>query len=206
MSFLRVFRWVAWGAVCIAGFLTLAVSAGWFVTDGPLSDAESASASASQSIGGPFAMTDHRGRPFTDADIRGKPAMIFFGFTACPDVCPTALAEMSDWLDALGPAGNDIAAVFVSVDPERDDVTSMANYLGSFDNRIIGLTGTPDQLARFAKAYRIYYRKVPVEGGEYTIDHTAGVYLLDRDLRFAGLLDFHMEQVAALEKIRRLLP
>ncbi len=206
MSFLRVFRWVSWGAVCIAGFLTLAVSAGWLVTDGPLSEAELDSASASQSIGGSFAMTDHRGRPFTDADLRGKPAMIIFGFTACPDVCPTALAEMSGWLDVLGPAGNDIAAVFVSVDPERDDVTNMANYLGLFDSRIIGLTGTPEQLARFAKAYRIYYRKVPVEGGEYTMDHTAGVYLFGQDLRFAGLLDFHMEQATALEKIRRLLP
>jgi len=192
--------------VFVAGFLLIAVSAGWFVTDGPLSGAGSGSITANQSIGGPFAMTDHRGRPFTDADLRGKPSMIFFGFTACPDVCPTTLADLSDWLDALGPAGNDIAAVFVSVDPERDDVKSMANYLGSFDSRIIGLTGTPEQLARFAKAYRIYYRKVPVEGGEYTMDHTAGVYLLDRDLRFAGLLDFHMEQATALEKIRRLLP
>jgi protein SCO1/2 len=206
VSFLRALRWVTWGAVCLAGFLTLAVSAGWFVTDGPLSEAESASATVGQSIGGPFAMTDHRGRPFTDAELRGKPAMMFFGFTACPDVCPTTLAEMSGWLDALGPAGNDIAAVFVSVDPERDDVNNMANYLDMFDSRIIGLAGTPQQLARFAKAYRIYYRKVPVEGGEYTMDHTAGVYLFDRDLRFAGLLDFHMEQVAALEKIRRLLP
>ena len=206
MSLLSAIRWAAWGAVFVAGFLLIAVSAGWFVTDGPLSGAGSGSITANQSIGGPFAMTDHRGRPFTDADLRGKPSMIFFGFTACPDVCPTTLADLSDWLDALGPAGNDIAAVFVSVDPERDDVKSMANYLGSFDNRIIGLTGTPEQLANFAKAYRIYYRKVPVEGGEYTMDHTAGVYLLDRDLRFAGLLDFHMEQATALEKIRRLLP
>ncbi len=132
--------------------------------------------------------------------------MIFFGFTACPDVCPTTLAEMSGWLDVLGPAGNDIAAVFVSVDPERDDAKNLANYLDMFDSRIIGLTGTPQQLAQFAKAYRIYYRKVPVEGGEYTMDHTAGVYLFARDLRFAGLLDFHMEQATALEKIRRLLP
>jgi protein SCO1 len=206
VSLLRAIRWAAWGAVFVAGFLLIAVSAGWFVTDGPLSGAGSGSITANQSIGGPFAMTDHRGLPFTDADLRGKPSMIFFGFTACPDVCPTTLAEISGWLDVLGPAGNDIAAVFVSVDPERDDVKSMANYLGSFDSRIIGLTGTPEQLARFAKAYRIYYRKVPVEGGEYTMDHTAGVYLLDRDLRFAGLLDFHMEQATALEKIRRLLP
>ena len=151
-------------------------------------------------------MTDHRGRKFSDADLRGKPALLFFGFTACPDVCPTTLAETSGWLDALGPAGNNISAVFVSVDPERDDVKNLANYLAMFDSRIVGLTGTPEQLASFAKAYRIYYRKVPGEGGEYTMDHTAGVYLLDRDLRFAGLLDLHMEQAAAMEKIRRVLP
>ncbi len=195
-----------WGAVCIAGALTFAVSTGWLVTDGPLSGSGTSPIAPGQSIGGPFRMTDHRGRTFSDADLRGKPTLLFFGFTACPDVCPTALAEMSGWLDALGPAGNDIVAVFVSVDPERDDVKSMANYLEAFDSRIVGLTGTPEQLAGFAKAYRIYYRKVSVAGGEYTMDHTAGVYLLDRNLRFAGLLDLHMEQAAAMEKIRRVLP
>lgn len=206
MSPLHAFRWAAWGAVCIAGTLTFAVSMGWLVTDGPLSGAGTSPIAAGQSIGGPFRMTDHRGRTFTEADLRGKPALLFFGFTACPDVCPTALAEMSGWLDALGPSGDDIVAVFVSVDPERDDVKSMANYLDAFDSRIVGLTGTSEQLAEFAKAYRIYYRKVPVEGGEYTMDHTASVYLIDRDLRFAALLDFHMDPATAVGKIRRVLP
>jgi protein SCO1/2 len=206
MSPLRAFRWAAWGAVCIAGALAFAVSTGWLVTDGPLSSAGTSPIPADQSIGGPFRMTDHRGRAYSEGDLRGKPALLFFGFTACPDVCPTALAEMSGWLDALGPSGNDIVAVFVSVDPERDDAKSMANYLEAFDNRIVGLTGTSEQLAEFAKAYRIYYRKVPVEGGEYTMDHTASVYLIDRDLRFAALLDFHMDPATAVGKIRRVLP
>lgn len=205
MTLLRAIRWVTWGVFGIAGALLLAVSSGWLVTDGPLSRIGSTSSSAGPSLGGRFEMSDQQGRKFTDADLRGKPAMLFFGFTSCPDICPTTLAEIGAWLDALGPAGSDIRAVFVSVDPERDSVSNIAAYLEMFDSRIIGLTGTPEQLAEIAKAYRIYYRKVPMEGGGYTMDHTAGIYLLDRELRYASLLDAHMEQEVALEKIRQVL-
>ncbi len=201
MPMLRVVRIVAWSAFAVVAFLAIGVMSGWMVTDGPL--APSGNARSESVIGGPFEMTDHRGRRFTEADLRGRVTLLFFGFTSCPDVCPTALSEMSGWLEGLGTADDVVQAVFVSVDPERDDIAGMAAYLEPFDRRIIGLTGTPAQLARMAGNFRIYYRKVATDGGGYTMDHTAGVYLLDRNAAFAGMLDIHSESGVSLEKIRR---
>lgn len=201
MKSLRAVRIVAWAAIGVAAFLLGGVTSGWMVTDGPL--APTGSRKSEQAIGGPFEMTDHRGRRFTEADLRGRTTLLFFGFTSCPDVCPTALSEMSSWMEDLGPAGDSVQAVFVSVDPERDDVAQMAAYLEPFDSRIIGLTGTPAQLAQMAGNFRIYYRKVAIDGGDYTMDHTASVYLLDRSSGFAGLLEIHAAREASLDKIKR---
>lgn len=199
MSNLRIVRLIAWIGVVVAGFFTLATGTGWLVTDGPLAPSREAT-----NRGGSFAMVDHRGRPFTDADLRGKHAMLFFGFTSCPDVCPTTLAEIGDWLAELESDGDRIAPVFVSVDPERDDVAQMASYLSPFDGRIVGLTGTSAQLAAFADAFGVYYKKVPT-GDTYTMDHTASVLLLDRAVRPVNTIDFHEDQSMALAKIRHLL-
>ncbi len=206
MIWLRRIRYALWGAVGIAGFLAMAIMLGWWTVDGPGARAIRNAAPASiTEIGGPFTMTDQRGRTITDQDIRGKPTMMFFGFTSCPDVCPTTLSDMTGWLEALGPASEKINAVFVSVDPERDTVEQMARYLSLFDPRILGLTGTPAQLEQMARNYRFYYRRVPLDGGGYTMDHTAMVYLLDRDGRFTSTIDYHENRQTALPKLRRLL-
>lgn len=206
MIWLRRIRYALWGAVGIAGFLAMAIMLGWWTVDGPGAEITRNTAPASiTEIGGAFTMTDQRGRTITDQDIRGKPTMMFFGFTSCPDICPTTLSDMTGWLEELGPAADGLNAVFVSVDPERDTVEQMARYLSLFDPRILGLTGTPAQLEQMARNYRFYYRRVPLDGGGYTMDHTAMVYLLDRAGRFASTIDYHENRQTALPKLRRLI-
>lgn len=139
---------------------------------------------AKTSIDGPFTLVDANGRQVTEKSLLGKPTAIFFGFTFCPEVCPTTLTEMSAALDALGPDADRLNVVFVSVDPERDTPAKMKLYLSNFDRRIQGFTGTVQTVAAAAKAYRIYYAKVPIDGGDYTIDHSSSVYLFDRRGRF----------------------
>jgi protein SCO1 len=137
-------------------------------------------------VGGPFRLTDQEGKPISDTDLRGKPFLMFFGFTHCPDVCPTALFEASELLRALGPDAARTQVLFVSVDPERDTPAVLKDYLGSFDPQLRGVTGTPDEIAAVAKAFRVYYRKVPLEAGDYTMDHTAIVYLMDKQGKFVA--------------------
>ncbi len=137
-------------------------------------------------IGGPFRLTDQNGEPFTDQDLRGKSFLVFFGFTHCPDVCPTTLFEISEIMRRLGNEADRTAALFITVDPERDTPQAMKDYLSSFDPHVRGLTGDQASLAAVAKAYRVYYKKVPLEGNDYTMDHTAIVYLMDKDGRFVS--------------------
>jgi protein SCO1/2 len=202
---LRIIRWVAWGAVGVVGFLLLATTGGWLVTDGPLAPPRSATGPGTLAIGGPFSLTDHRGRAVTERDFRGRPMAVFFGFTYCPDVCPTTLTEMTGFIEALGPDSDRIQWVFVSVDAERDTPQAMAAYLEAFDRRIIGLTGTEAQIAAAANGFRVFYRRVPLEGGGYTMDHSASVFLLDAAGRFAGALDYKESEQVALEKLRMLV-
>jgi protein SCO1 len=145
-------------------------------------------------IGGPFELTDQNGQPFSDKDLKGKFFLVFFGFTHCPDVCPTTLFEISEIMRNLGPAADRTAALFISVDPERDTPEAMKEYLSSFDPHVRGLTGDAAALAAVAKAYRVYYKKVPLDGGDYTMDHTAIVYLMDKDGRFVA--PFNMRRTA----------
>jgi len=201
---LKIIRYGAWAAVAVLAFFTLAVGLGWLVTDGP-GRMQRERASGIPDIGGAFTMTNHRGETVTDRDIQGKPTLIFFGFTSCPEVCPTTLSDISGWLQDLGPDADRLNVLFVSVDPERDTVEQLANYVSLFDQRIVGLTGTPDQLAAMAKVYRVYYRKVPLEEGGYTMDHSAMVYMMDARGRFVGTIDYHEARELALPKLRRLL-
>lgn len=202
---LRTIRWIAWGAVGILGFVLLATAGGWLVSDGPLAPARVATGPQSLAIGGPFSLTDHRGRAMTERDFRGRPMAVFFGFTYCPDVCPTTLTEMTGFIEALGPEADRIQWIFVSVDSERDTPQAIATYLQAFDRRITGLTGTEEQIAAAARAFRVFYRRVPLEGGGYTMDHSASVFLLDAEGRFAGTLDYKESERVALEKLRLLL-
>ena len=150
-------------------------------------------------VGGPFTLVDQDGRTVTERDFAGATHLLFFGFTHCPDVCPTTLQQISDVLAALGPRGKDMKVAFVTVDPERDDPASLKSYLSSFDPRISGLTGTPDQVTAVEKAYRAYARKVPSKSGDYVMEHTAIVYVMDAQNHFLGALDLSRppEQTAA---------
>ncbi len=151
------------------------------------------------SVGGPFTLVDQDGRTVTEKDFAGATHLVFFGFTHCPDVCPTTLQQISDVLAALGPKGKAMKVAFVTVDPERDDPASLKTYLASFDPRITGLTGTPEQITAVEKAYRAYARKVPDKNGEYVMEHTALVYVMDAKNHFLGALDISRppEQTAA---------
>jgi protein SCO1/2 len=157
------------------------------------------------SVGGPFRLVDQDGRRVTEADFRGKPFLVFFGFTHCPDVCPTALFEMSEVLRRLGPDAGKTAVLFVSVDPERDTPEKLKEYLSSFHPRIVGLTGTPQEIADVEKAYRVYAKKVPLDGGAYTMDHSAIVYLMDKDGRFVAPFNLKRTADEAAADLRRRL-
>lgn len=150
-------------------------------------------------------MTDHRGQSVRPADWSGRPVIAFFGFTWCPDVCPTTLSDISGWLEDLGPDADRLTVALISVDPDRDSPQVLGDYLTNFDPRIIGLTGAPDQIARAAAEFRVTYRKVPRDGGDYTMDHTAGVFLFYADGRFANIIDFHEDRRFAVPKIQRIL-
>jgi protein SCO1/2 len=130
---------------------------------------------------------------------------MFFGYTFCPDVCPTTLFEMTGWLEKLGPDADNLGVYFVSVDPERDTQETLAEYLSAFDPRITGLTGTPEEVAEIVKGYRVYARKVPLDSGGYVMDHTATIYLIDSDGVFTGTIDYQEDSDTALKKLRRLV-
>ena len=130
-----------------------------------------------------FALTDHHGQPRTLADFKGKVVTIFFGYTQCPDVCPTALSGMSEVMRQLGPDGDRLQVLFITVDPERDTPALLAEYVPVFDKRFLGLYGTPDKIAEIAKDFRVFYRKSGDLAGHYTIDHSAGTYVFDPEGR-----------------------
>lgn len=159
---------------------------------------------AGKVYGAPFALVDQTGRPITEAAFRGRPSAVFFGFTHCPEVCPTTLLEMDGWLKSLGDEGKDIRAYFVSVDPERDTPPVMNTYVTNVSSRITGITGEPDKVAAMAKSFGIFSRKVPTEGGDYTMDHTASVLLLDRRGDLFGTIAYQENPATALAKLRRL--
>jgi protein SCO1/2 len=154
-------------------------------------------------IGGPFKLVDHHGREVTEQDFKGRPFLVFFGFTHCPDVCPTALFEISEILRLLGRDAERTRALFITVDPERDTPAVMKDYLSSFDPRLIGLTGDATAVAAVAKAYRVYYKKVPLDQGGYTMDHTAIVYLMDKQGRFVSPFSLKRTTEAAAADLRK---
>jgi protein SCO1 len=160
---------------------------------------------AASAVGGPFRLVDQSGKTVTDEDLKGRPFLVFFGFTHCPDVCPTTLFEVSEVLRQLGPDADRARALFVTVDPERDTPEKLKDYLSSFDPNLIGLTGAPDAMERMLKAYRVYYKKVPTDGGGYTMDHTALVYLMDKQGRFVAPFNLKQGSAEAAASLRRYL-
>ena len=154
-------------------------------------------------IGGPFRLIDQNGEPFSDTDLRGKSFLVFFGFTHCPDVCPTTLFDISEIMRNLGKDADRTAAVFITVDPERDTPEALKEYLSSFDPHVRGLSGDLANIAAVAKAYRVYYRKVPLEGGDYTMDHTAIVYLMDKEGQFVSPFNMRRTADVAAAELRK---
>ena len=160
---------------------------------------------APTAIGGPFRLTDQSGQTVTEKSLIGRPTLIFFGFTHCPDVCPTSLFEMSEVLRAMGPDAGKVNAYFVSVDPERDTPAAMKDYLSSFDPNLKGLTGAPDDIARVLSAYRVYAKKIPLKDGDYTMDHTALIYLMDKKGSFVRPFDLKRKPEDAAADLKRYL-
>ncbi len=163
------------------------------------------SVTAPAAIGGPFQLTDNTGQPVTEKSLQGRPSLIFFGFTHCPDVCPTSLFEMSEVLRALGPDAARVNAYFISVDPERDTVAAMKDYLSSFDPHLKGLTGSPEAIAQVLTGYRVYAKKVPQKDGDYTMDHTALIYLMDRKGNFVKPFDLKRTPEEAAAELKTYL-
>ena len=131
-------------------------------------------------IGGPFRLIDQNGKLRSDADFRGQYALVFFGYTNCPDVCPTTLQTLTDAMTALGPKADKVTPVFITVDPERDTAKALKDYAANFTPRLVMLTGSPADIAAVAKEYRVYYAKAG-EGPNYAMDHTALIYLMGPD-------------------------
>jgi protein SCO1 len=160
---------------------------------------------AMSTVGGPFKLVDQNAKPITEQDFKGEPFLVFFGFTHCPDVCPTTLFEVSEIFRALGPDAKNLRAMFVTVDPERDTPAVMKDYLASFDPRIIGVTGDVDAITAAEKTYRVYAKKVPIDGGSYTMDHTAIVYLMNKDGRFVAPFNMKRRPEEAAAELKRYL-
>ena len=153
-------------------------------------------------FGGPFELTASDGSRFSSDRLAGRPYAVFFGFTHCPDICPTTLLDVTNHLRELGPAGERLAVLFVTVDPARDTPEKLRDYMASFDPRIVALTGSQDEIAKVARAYRIFYEKVATSGG-YTMNHSAAMLLVDSNGQFSGTVSFQEPQATQLEKLRR---
>jgi cytochrome oxidase Cu insertion factor (SCO1/SenC/PrrC family) len=158
-------------------------------------------------VGGPFTAVDHTGRTVTEKDFLGKYMLVFFGFTACPDVCPTELQVMTEALNQLGPSADRITPVLVSIDPERDTPDMLKDYISNFHPRMVGLTGSPQQIAMLAKTFRVYYAKVENKDnpGNYTMDHTSIVYLMGPDGKFLNHFSYSTDAAGLAESLRQVI-
>ncbi len=180
MANVLIFRWVSWAVVALVAMAVLVAY---------LAPARTGQAL----IGGPFALQTGDGTTVTEQDLLGHPSLVYFGYTHCPDICPTTLAQISDALAKL--PGQPVKVYFITVDPERDPPRLMGDYVSSFDPRIVGLSGSPQAVEQAEKAYRVYARKAPGKDGDYAMDHSSVLYLMDRNGRFVEA--FNLERSAA---------
>lgn len=200
MSKLKIIRYTAWAAVAVLAFAVAVTVVTQFVAPQTGSNSQRAA-----SIGGPFTLTNAAGETITEQNLMGKPSLILFGFTFCPDVCPTSLSDMQGWIAELGPDADKLNYLFITVDPERDTPQLMADYVAAFDDHIQGLSGTREQIDKVLDAYKVYSKKVPLDDGDYTMDHSAVIYLMDADNRFFATIAYNEQEETALMKLRRLL-
>jgi cytochrome oxidase Cu insertion factor (SCO1/SenC/PrrC family) len=188
--------------VCV---LLLSIAAAWFLWRTADSVASPGSDTTLAQVGGPFALTDQDGHHRTDKDFRGRFVLLYFGYTYCPDVCPTTLALMANTLGKLGAKANLIIPVFITIDPARDTPRVLKSYLDAFGARFVGLTGKPADIDRVAHAYRVYYEKRPLPGGGYSVDHSSVIYLLDRDGKFVKAYDDAAKSQAIADDLEKQL-
>ena len=184
----------------VAPALLLAV--GWWQVDGPGAKPKTAPLPLAISEMD-FSLSDHEGNPVGPATLIGRPSMVFFGFTFCPDICPTTLADISGWLNLLGADADSMNTVFITVDPARDTAAAMAEYVSYFHPAIRGWTGPDAEIAKAAADFRVKFERVPTEGNGYTMNHTASVFLFDATGRFVSTIDYHEPREVAVPKIRR---
>lgn len=186
--------------------IVFAVGAAAIVTAGYLALAPNPTGGrVASAIGGPFALTTPDGGTLRDSNLKGAPFVVFFGFTHCPDICPTKLFEISEVLRAAGDRGKPLRALFVSIDPERDTPEVLKSYLGSFDSRIVGLTGDRPAIDAMVKAYRAYAKKIPTKDNDYTMDHSTLVYLMNKRGEFHGALNLERPPAEAVREWLNLL-
>jgi protein SCO1 len=184
----------------IAGFFGMVLCIAFLASStGPGKDTSTAA------IGGPFALVDDTDAPVTENVLAGKPYTIYFGYTYCPEICPTTLLDLSRWITELGTGADKLNYVFVTVDPQRDTPQLMHAYLSSFDKRIRGFTGTPEQIAKIARQYRVYYKKIPTKDGSYVMDHSSIIYLMGSDAKFISMIAYQENDASAVAKLRNLV-
>ena len=193
-------RLILWGLVALAAAALVFL----LTRPAPELPAPSTTEMPLASIGGPFTLVGSDGQAFASTRLAGKPFAIFFGFTHCPDVCPMTLARLTRLRRALGQGDEAFQIVFVSVDPERDGPAEVGAYAKLFDTPVIGLTGTPAQVDQVKKQYAVYSGKAPGEGGDYSVDHTASVFLMDRAGKFVATLAPEENDRVALDKLKRI--
>ncbi|MCL6708566.1 SCO family protein [Pseudomonas sp. R2.Fl] len=197
MKTVRIVLWAL--VVVIAGAL------GWMT----FSISQSKNQMAEAPFGVPFELVDQNGKPITEQAFRGKPTVLFFGFTHCPEVCPTTLFELGDWLPKVDPDGTKLGAYFVTVDPERDTPDILGRYISNVTDRVIGIAGPPEKVAEVVKGFRVYAKKVPLDeadpNGDYTMDHTASIFLLDAEGRFKGTIAYGENPDVAVQKLENLM-
>ncbi|MEY8829371.1 SCO family protein [Sedimentitalea sp. XS_ASV28] len=196
----RILQYCAAGA----GALGLTLGVGWWRVDGPAAPKPGGQRPASLSEMD-FRLIDHEGNDVGPGTLVGRPTMVFFGFTYCPEICPTTLSDFSGWLEELGDQAAQMNVIFITVDPERDTVDAMAEYVSYFHPAIRGWTGPQAQIARAAEGFRVSYERVPTGDGDYTMNHTASVFLFDDTGRFVTTIDYHEPREFAVPKLRRVL-
>ena len=194
---MKLFRYVLWVFVLVAGGAFAYI---WITGNEPTSN-ESKLVSK---LGGPFELVRQDGKTITHKDLLGRSHAIFFGFTHCPDICPTTIYEASSWMNKLGEKKQNIDFYFITVDPERDTHEVLATYISSFSDRISALTGTPEQVQKAISGYKIFAEKVPLEDDDYTMDHTATILLFKPNGDLLGTIGYGENSDTAVAKLKRL--
>jgi protein SCO1/2 len=197
---MKTIRIVLWAAVIV-----MAGALGWLT----YSVTQSGNKIAEAPFGVPFQLVDQNAQPISEQAFRGKPTALFFGFTHCPEVCPTTLFELDGWLKQVDPDGKSLQAYFVTVDPERDTPQILGQYISNVTDRVTGIAGDPAKVAEVVKGFRVYAKKVPLDeskpDGDYTMDHTASIFLLDAEGRFKGTIAYGENPDTAVKKLENLM-